>query len=209
MLERTALLIIDPYNDFISDGGKLWLYGREVAERVGLIDNMSRLLTAARELDMLVVYVPHRQFEEGDLERWKFLNPTHAAIRKIRPFVRGSWGAEFHPRFVRQEGELMAQQHWLHSGFANTDLDMLLRAHGIDQVVLCGMRANTCIEGTARYAVELGYHVTIARDATAAFRWEEWQATMEANAPTFAHAIAPAEEIVRGWNAQTREAMAV
>ena len=61
------------------------------------------------------------------------------------------------------------------------------------------MRANTCVEGTARYAVELGYHVTIASDSTAAFRWEEWLATMEANAPTFAHAVSTAEGVVRAW----------
>ena len=201
MTENTALLIVDPYNDFISEGGKLWPYGKAVAERINMIPNMHRLLTSAREAGVLVVYVPHRQFEEGDLEGWKFLNPSHAKARQIRPFLRGSWGAEFHPDFPRDAADRVAQEHWLHNGFVGTDLDMLLRARGIERLVLCGMRANTCVEGTARYAVELGYHVTIASDSTAAFRWEEWQATMEANAPTFAHAISRAEDVVQSWRA--------
>lgn len=200
MNENTALLIVDPYNDFISDGGKIWPYVREVAERVGLIANMRRLLEAARACGLQVVFVPHHQFDDGDLEGWKFLNPTHAAAKRIRPFVRGSWGAQFHPEFQRRAGDVVAQEHWLHNGFAATDLDYLLRQRGIDHVVICGMRANTCIEATARQAVELGYHVTLVRDATACPKWEELQATMELNAPLFAHAIVTAEQVAAAWS---------
>lgn len=71
---------------------------------------------------------------------------------------------------------------------------------GIDRIVLCGLRANACVEGTARWAVELGYHVTLVGDATAAFRWEEWAATVETNAPSFAHAIVTTGEMKRVWS---------
>ena len=56
--------------------------------------------------------------------------------------------------------------------------------------------ANTCIEATARYAVELGYHVTLVRDATAAFKPEMMQAAHELNGPTFAHAIVATNELI-------------
>jgi nicotinamidase-related amidase len=195
----TALLVIDPYNDFIAARGKIWPYLREVAERLQAVPNMRALVTAARKASMQVVFVPHRQFRPGDLEGWKFLNLTHAGARKLQPFSFGSWGAEFHEDFQPREGDILVQEHWLHSGFAATDLDYRLRMKGIDRIVLCGMRANTCIEGTARWGVELGYHVTIASDATAAFRWEEWVATIETNAPVYAHEILRTEAIVRSW----------
>lgn len=51
------------------------------------------------------------------------------------------------------------------------------------------MIANTCIESTGRYGMELGYHVTLVRDATAAFSPEAMHAAHEVNGPTFAHAI--------------------
>jgi nicotinamidase-related amidase len=73
---------------------------------------------------------------------------------------------------------------------------MQLQVRGIERVILAGMRANTCVEATARHAVELGYHVTLAKDATAAFRWEEWVATVEINAPAFVHAILSTDEII-------------
>ena len=196
----TALLVIDPYNDFIAPGGKIWPYLLEVAERLHAVPYMRALMAAARSAAMQVVFVPHRQFQPGDLDGWKFLNPTHAGAKRLQPFLRGSWGAEFHDDFQRQEGDILVHEHWLHSGFAATDLDYRLRMNGVDRIVLCGMRANTCIEGTARWGVELGHHVTIASDATAAFRWEEWVATIETNAPTYAHEILRTEAIIRSWD---------
>lgn len=43
----------------------------------------------------------------------------------------------------------------VYSSFANTDLDFQLRKHGIDKVIMAGMVANTCLESSARYAMEL------------------------------------------------------
>ena len=123
-------------------------------------------------------------------------NPTHVGARQLKPFVRGSWGAEFHADLQPQPGDVIVGEHWLHSGFSNTDLDYQLRNHGVDHIILAGMRGNACIEATARYGVELGYHVTLVKDATAAFSHAEWSATMEVNAPAFAHAIVTTAEIV-------------
>ena len=203
----TALLVIDPYNDFIASEGKIWPYLRDVAERLNSVPNMHALVTAARAAALQIVFVPHRQFEAGDLEGWKFLNPTHAGARKLQPFVRGSWGAQFHDEFRREPGDIVAQEHWMHSGFSATDLDYRLRMRGIERLVICGMRANACLEATARWGVELGYHVTIASDATAAFRWEEWVATIETNAPGFAHEILTTAEIVQSWGEAQRVAV--
>ena len=58
------------------------------------------------------------------------------------------------------------------------------------------MVANTCVEATARYAAELGYHVTLVRDATAAFSSEKMHAAHEINGPTFAHAILTTNEVI-------------
>jgi len=59
-----------------------------------------------------------------------------------------------------------------------------LKQKGITQVIVVGLLANTCIESTARFAMELGYHVTLVRDATAAFSHEMMHAAHELNGPT-------------------------
>ncbi len=63
-------------------------------------------------------------------------------------------------------------------------------------MIVIGLLANTCIECTSRFAMELGYHVTLVKDATAAFTKEMMHAAHELNCPTFAHAILTTAELV-------------
>jgi nicotinamidase-related amidase len=74
--------------------------------------------------------------------------------------------------------------------------DLQLKQHGVRRVILIGMIANTCIEATGRFGMELGYHVTLIKDATAAFSHEAMHAAHAVNGPTFAHAILTTEELL-------------
>jgi len=110
-------------------------------------------------------------------------------------FARGEWGGEWHEEFAPRLGDTIVSEHWGSSGFANTDLDLRLKQKGITHVIVVGLLANTCVECTARYASELGYRVTLVRDATAAFRRDMMHAAHELNGPTFAHIIATTAEL--------------
>src|SRR5437667_8704639 len=74
--ERTALLIVDPYNDFLSEGGKLYEATRETAEAVGFYGNMRKLIPAIRAARIEVIIVPHHRWRESDYKGWKHMNPT-------------------------------------------------------------------------------------------------------------------------------------
>lgn len=192
----TALLLVDPYNDFLSEGGKVWPRVKPIAEAIGLLDNLRAIDTAIRNAGILVVYSPHRRWEPGDYEDWAFPNPTQMAIMSRHSFARGEWGGDWHPDFVPRKGDVVAKEHWGQSGFANTDLDQQLRQRGITHVVIVGLLANTCIELTGRFAMELGYHVTLVSDATAASSQEMMHAAHALNGPTFAHAILTTAELL-------------
>jgi nicotinamidase-related amidase len=194
--ERTALLFVDPYNDFLSEGGKIYPRVKEVADENGLLDNLRRVSGTVRAAGIQVVIVPHRRWEPGDYEDWDHPNPTQRAIMHRHSFARGEWGGEWHPDFAPQPGDIVVKEHWAQSGFANTDLDFRLKQKGITHVILVGLLANTCIESTGRFAMELGYHVTLVRDATAAFSHDMMHAAHELNGPTFAHAILTAAEVI-------------
>jgi nicotinamidase-related amidase len=73
---------------------------------------------------------------------------------------------------------------WGSSGFANTDLDLQLKKHGIHQLIVMGLIAHTCVEATVRYAAELGYEVTMVKDATADYSDEEMHAALDVNTRT-------------------------
>jgi nicotinamidase-related amidase len=195
-LHKTAIVLIDPFNDFLSNGGKLYNITKETVEGNQVVRNIKKLLTAARKKKILIVYAPHRHTQKGDYLNWKFMAPSHIGSKNITLFEKDSWGAEFHPDLQMQEGDLLAQNHWTASGFANTDLYFLLRKHDIEQIVLAGMRANTCIDSTARFGVELGYHVTLIKDGIGAFNWEEIKATVETNFPNYGHVLLSTDEFI-------------
>jgi len=90
----------------------------------------------------------------------------------------------------------VAQEHWCSSGFANTDLDLLLKKHGIQRLIVMGLLAHTCVEATVRFAAELGYDVTVIRDAVADLSDEFMHAALDVNLPSYASAIATTKEVV-------------
>jgi nicotinamidase-related amidase len=195
-LDRTAYLLVDPYNDFLSKGGKLYPLIERVAEDVGLLDNLRALGRAVRSADVPVFIAPHRRWEPGDYESWDHPNPTQRRIMERHTFARGSWGGEWHPDLAPRDGDVVVKEHWGQSGFANTDLDLRLKQKRITHVIIAGVLANTCIEATARFAMELGYHVTLVRDATAAFTPEMMHAAHDLNGPAYAHAILTTDEVI-------------
>ena len=194
--KSSALLFVDPYNDFLSDGGKVWPFIKDVAGEVGLLDNIRIINRAVRSAGVQVIYVPHRRWQPGDYECWCHPSPSQRKIMEGHHFAKGEWGGDWHPEFAPQPGDIVALEHWGSSGFANTDLDFQLKQHGITHVMVVGLLANTCIEATARFAMELGYHVTLVRDATAAFRPEMMHAAHELNGPTYAHSIVSTHELI-------------
>jgi nicotinamidase-related amidase len=65
--DHTALLLVDPYNDFLTLGGKFWPMVEAVANQVGLLDNLRTITAAIRKAGIQVFIVPHRRSEPDDL----------------------------------------------------------------------------------------------------------------------------------------------
>src|SRR5262249_41279198 len=146
--------------------------------------------------------LPSWQLRDMDVYR---AHPEGAWQRKT--FEYGTWGGEFRAEFVPAPGEIVAQEHWCSSGFANTDLDLQLKHHGIHQLIVMGLIAHTCIEATIRYAAELGYDVTVVRDAIADYSDEMMHAALDINMPNYASAIVTADEVVALIGAAASESL--
>ena len=192
----TGLIVIDPYNDFISEGGKVWGRLKAVSEAIGCVPNMLHALKAAREAELRVFYSLHRRYRPGDYEAWQHIAPVQKAARDSKVFEHGTWGGEIRTEFAPRPGEIVAQEHWCSSGFANTDLDVLLKRHGIRHLIVIGLIAHTCVEATVRFAAELGYEVTVLKDATASYSEEHMHAALRVNLPNYASAIVSTAEAV-------------
>jgi nicotinamidase-related amidase len=138
----------------------------------------------------------HHRYREGDYETWKYIAPIQKLAWNRRTFEFGTWGGEYRAEFVPAPGETVASEHWCSSGFANTDLDNQLKRQGIHRLIVIGLIAHTCIEATVRFAAELGYDVTVVKDAVADYSDEMMHAALEINMPNYASAIVSTEEIL-------------
>jgi len=197
----TGLLVIDPYNDFISPGGKIWDRIRGVAEANNCIPHMLAILQAARQARLPVFYVMHRRYRPGDYEQWKFVAPVQRAAWRRKSFEYGTWGGEIRAEFAPLPGETVATEHWCSSGFANTDLDLQLKRQAIQKLIVIGLVAHTCVEATVRFAAELGYDVVVVRDATADYSEREMSAALDINLPSYASAIVTTSEVIAAMTA--------
>jgi nicotinamidase-related amidase len=158
---------------------------------------MMEVLSAARKAGLKVFYALHHRYRQGDYESWKYVAPIQRAAWQRRTFEAGTWGGEIQAEMAPLPGELVAQEHWGSSGFYNTDLDLLLKQHGIHQLIVIGLIAHTCVEATVRSAAELGYQVTVVKDATASYSDEHMRAALDIALPNYASAIVTAGEVLR------------
>ena len=195
----TALIVIDPYNDFLAPPGKSWLLTRRTLGSLGTVDHLRLILEAAREAGVIVCFAPHARYTPETYRRRRFFNPSIFLANLLGVFRRDAWGGRFHRDLTATNGELVATEHLTSSGFVGTDLHDLLAGRGVRHVVLCGCLSNTCVESTARSAIESGYRVTIASDAIAAMSPRDHAAAIESGYPQCAHRVLPARAIASGW----------
>ena len=162
---KTALLVMDFQNDIVDPKGALGSQGlADQVSKSNAIPNAAKALAAARKAGMLVVHVAvayrpgHPEVAEGAA--------LFQGIKAAGALVEGSWGAEFHPDLQPLDGDLVITKRGV-SAFAGTDLELILRNYGIDNVVLTGIATTFVLEGTARHAVDLGIPVTVLDDCCA------------------------------------------
>ncbi|MGY4923612.1 cysteine hydrolase [Streptomyces sp. 900105755] len=193
--ERTALIVVDPLNDFLAEDGKLSGQIGAMLDRLDLRAQLDRLLTAARDAGVVICYAPH------GLNADAFAGVRHVLPRfrfalDNQVFWEGTYGADFYPPLRPRDGDVVVGRHHMFDAFAGTDLDEQLGRRGIEKVVLAGLTSQTCVEGTGRHALEAGYHVTFLVDAVADFTEEAHRAALDISYPTFGHEALTVDEFL-------------
>src|SRR5205807_4796375 len=170
--KRTALIVVDMQNDFVSEGGSLL-----VPDAKGTVPNIQRLLELARTSDMRVVFSQDTHDErDPEWEIW----PEHAR--------RGTWGWQIVDELQPREDELVVQKV-RYDAFYGTSLDHMLRQWGVDTLVICGTVANICVHYTAASAALRWYRVVIPRDAVSALEPFDLESSLRQTAFLFAGTI--------------------
>jgi len=142
MSNDTALLVIDAQVNMFSEGGSVY-------EGEKLLGTISRLIARARTAHLPIVYVQNNG-GEGD------------------PDMPGTPGWQIHPAVTPEQGDVVIQKHTPDS-FQGTNLSGELEARQIHRLIIVGMQTEMCIDATCRRAHELGYDVTLVKDAHSTF----------------------------------------
>jgi nicotinamidase-related amidase len=175
----TALVVIDPQNDVLSETGVSWgLVGASVREN-DTVENLARLFQAAKDRDYGVFISPHYLYPHD--QAWRFGGAVEKSMLADKEFFRpdplrvdgfaGS-GADWLPRYKPyiQDGKTVVVSPHKAWGPQTNDLVFQLRKRAVGRVVLAGMLANLCVESHLRELIEQGFEVAVVKDATAAPR---------------------------------------
>jgi nicotinamidase-related amidase len=164
-LSKTSVLIIDPQNDFLSEGGVVWdLVGNGVKE-TKVVEHLVEIRNAAKGAGIPVFYSPH-YYTDDEYKTWRHLNVIDKLMFERKMFRKGTWGSEFHPQLQPDENTFVLAPHKGLSNFWTGDTNIQLRQRGIQTIILAGMSANLCVESHLRDATEHGFDVIVVRDAT-------------------------------------------
>ncbi|MBD5430208.1 isochorismatase family cysteine hydrolase [Lactobacillus sp.] len=170
--KKTALLVIDMQNDNMSVGGKSEKSGAvEHAKKQHVVEHIASLINMAHDNNMPVF---HNQFVVKDGAPGVGTNaPIFESITEIGSVVDGSWGGNFVDGIEVAPEDFVLKRTRM-SAFNGTQLDILLKNLGIENVIVTGVWTNMAVEHTCRDAADFGYKVTVVTDGTSTIN-DEWQ----------------------------------
>ena len=166
--QRTALVVTDPQNDFLSPDGVTWgLVGESVTAN-GTVENIEELMAAAKQAGIPLFVSPHYYYPSD--HQWQFGGAVETMMHAINMFDRegalttdgfegsGADWLELYKPYVEDGETVVASPHKVYGPESN-DLALQLRKRGITKVILAGMSAN------------LWWNPTSANSSNRASRW--------------------------------------
>jgi ureidoacrylate peracid hydrolase len=202
---HTALIVVDVQNDFCAEGGMMHAEGLDLTAVQAMAGRLPRLIEGARAAGALVVFVRNVYSSQGNA----YLSDVwleQASRRRGDSYTRrdvcaaDSWEGDFFGDVAPQPGDPIVTKHRF-SAFHNTDLDTILRSHGIRALVMTGVASNVCVETTAREGFVRDYYIVFLEDGTACYRDEDHAATLRVIDRFFGQ-VASIDGVLQAWESR-------
>jgi nicotinamidase-related amidase len=110
----TAVLLIDPYNDYIHPSGKVYNLCKESLEATDTITHMKTLVKAARANNIPIFYCLHQPWKTGNFDHWTRMGPFHKMLKEQHVAEVGTWGSEIYEGLEPDlaNGDILVGKHW-------------------------------------------------------------------------------------------------
>lgn len=173
-LLKTAVVVVDMQNAFVSKGGYFDLAGYDLSAVQKIIEPCKKIISTAREKGSRIVYL--QMGYSPDLSdagspnspNWfksRGLKMIHQHPEwKEKLYVNGTWGADIIEELKPQQGDVLVKKQ-KHDGFIGTNLDIILKTYEMKHLVFIGTATNICVESTLRHAFSSGYFSILVSDA--------------------------------------------
>lgn len=176
---ETALLVIDMQNTFVQPGSPA-----EVPMARDIVAPINRLAVALRQLGAMVVWVTHANTHDRHGSDWDgfFNNFVAAEVRQrtIESLAPGGAGQKLWPELKPNADDLFVFKNRYSALIpGSSQLERILRSHGIRNILIAGTKTNVCCEATGRDAMMLDFNVVMVADCLAALSDDEHRATLE------------------------------
>lgn len=197
---RCALMVVDMQNGFLRQGGSCERVGLPVRELQSAIEPCINLVAAARKSAIPIIYtryVYRSDFLDGGLLACELM----PALRDERALTNGSEDAEIVSELAPRPEDFVVDKN-RPSAFYATQLETWLKGLKVEELVVCGVTTNCCVETTVRDASQRDYRTFIVDDAVAEFDEERHRVALKSMAMLFGYVVS-SEQVVTAWGAMS------
>lgn len=167
MTTRTALVLMEFQNDFVTEGGKFWNELQTQVVEGELLERANKAAETVRSKGGRVIHVK-LGFSEDYRELGTINHGILNSVREAKAFLRGSTGSAISERIEVRAEDLVIENKTSLDAFSTTNLETSLRRMGIENVIFAGQLANLCVESSARTAYDRGFRAFTLTDTMTA-----------------------------------------
>jgi nicotinamidase-related amidase len=194
---NTALIVVDMQVGFLRDGASCERVGLPIAALKPSIAPCQALVALARSRDIPIIftrYVYRADFRDGGLLAGELI----PALREHKALVSGSEDAQIVSELTPQPGDYVLDKN-RPSAFYATPLETWLSGLNVENLVVCGVTTNCCVESTVRDASHRDYRAFVVRDAVAEFDEDRNRVALESIAMLFGY-VTTLKDIQQHWS---------
>jgi ureidoacrylate peracid hydrolase len=192
----SALIVVDMQNGFVHERGSCAVSGFPVAELAPAVGPCRRAVDIARRAEVPIVftrYTYRADYTDGGF----MLREKFPMLVEAKALVAGSWDQAVLDEMDTRPGDFVVDKN-RPSAFLGTPLESYLAGLGVQNVVVCGVTTNCCVETTVRDAAQRDFRTFVLADATAEWEPDRQAGALKTMGILFAHLLS-VEQLDQAW----------